>query len=735
MDREFSYLTRGTVAEGQYFIRLCTENSTSARTDGDYIVDNMSGKMMYDSQAMDQDFSLMPATQWVVEQLGCNSADNKTPYVKITNREYGNQVFEGQLYEVKTKDGKMAYKFIDKTYVNGYNDRGMFIKDSLSSNDIYIFTEVTSPIVKSMYHGYKKFTTDQLNNGVENNFTIKYNSFQNDNLYLKSALGSASMVAETGDATVYEIAEAAKIDEAGAIENVFGYPMDLKRTAYTLKVKDSNLIDNEKVYIALKKNATDGKWYYAAVKEAEIDGENVKEAFFYLKADQIHKDAAGNVTDTCYVLVDVVNTDNRLTLSNGWSKANVVDGLGLLRYSDLNDNPEDRASAFYFQNMVRKQYIDMTEDYDMPMNNIVKIYRKSGNAFEYLYEDTGDNNNVSASQDIADVNFLGIENKGIAKEDVAALYVDKVQSSKSYMPQYLFAVDVDSVADGFVCNNKTHGYWKTEAEAKAADENHYVAYNGYVAGRFLVNFTDSISGATNLMKDADLFKFDSYTRLGFVEGVHQVAEDSTEILYILDKGKTLAEIATIDNNSEDGKTVLDFESLKANSTANILDGTHKNYAFSLRKINDQEYETSAASEGFLMESNGEHSGVGSFEGAWVKIHNGIPVLAQITKAGNHEDAATSIHEVINQSQIFYFGETTDIPTANEEIAVEGVKVIAGEGFVTVKGATGKKITIANVLGQTVAKTVASSDDVQIAAPAGVVVVAVEGEAATKAIVK
>ena len=50
-------------------------------------------------------------------------------------------------------------------------------------------------------------------------------------------------------------------------------------------------------------------------------------------------------------------------------------------------------------------------------------------------------------------------------------------------------------------------------------------------------------------------------------------------------------------------------------------------------------------------------------------------------------------------------------------------------------AAGKTVTIVNVLGQTVANTVVSSDNATIAAPAGVVIVTVEGEAAVKAIVK
>ena len=73
-------------------------------------------------------------------------------------------------------------------------------------------------------------------------------------------------------------------------------------------------------------------------------------------------------------------------------------------------------------------------------------------------------------------------------------------------------------------------------------------------------------------------------------------------------------------------------------------------------------------------------------------------------------------------------------TANEAIEATGVQVIGGQGAVTVQGAAGKVVTVANILGQTIANQVAASDNVTIAAPAGIVVVAVEGEA-TKVVVK
>lgn len=99
---------------------------------------------------------------------------------------------------------------------------------------------------------------------------------------------------------------------------------------------------------------------------------------------------------------------------------------------------------------------------------------------------------------------------------------------------------------------------------------------------------------------------------------------------------------------------------------------------------------------------------------------------------------TELHQLsqlVNQAQIFNLGETEEEATANEDIITSSISVIAGNGVVTVKGAAGKNVVITNVLGQTVANTVVASDEAQISTPAGVVVVAVEGEAAVKAIVK
>ena len=80
--------------------------------------------------------------------------------------------------------------------------------------------------------------------------------------------------------------------------------------------------------------------------------------------------------------------------------------------------------------------------------------------------------------------------------------------------------------------------------------------------------------------------------------------------------------------------------------------------------------------------------------------------------------------------------TTSTPTSNDKIAAESaISVIANDGTVTIQGAAGKSVVISNILGKVVAETVLTSDNATIAVPAGIVAVAVEGEAAVKVVVK
>lgn len=97
---------------------------------------------------------------------------------------------------------------------------------------------------------------------------------------------------------------------------------------------------------------------------------------------------------------------------------------------------------------------------------------------------------------------------------------------------------------------------------------------------------------------------------------------------------------------------------------------------------------------------------------------------------------TSTVPALDNALKFVFGEPNkDIVTSNDDISADAVSVIASEGQVNVYGAAGKKVVITNLVGQVIANEILSSDNATISVPAGMVVVAVEGEKAVKAIVK
>jgi hypothetical protein len=151
---------------------------------------------------------------------------------------------------------------------------------------------------------------------------------------------------------------------------------------------------------------------------------------------------------------------------------------------------------------------------------------------------------------------------------------------------------------------------------------------------------------------------------------------------------------------------------------------HKDFVFSMRFYERFDYEH------FLLESETTNRDVltgrmiAPMQGGWVTKHNDEMIILR-----------GPYNQVIHKAERWNTEPTTDPPVANDEIAAAVVKVIAGEGSVTILNAAGKSVTISNVLGQTVASAVLTSDNATIAAPKGILVVAVAGENAVKAVVK
>ena len=197
-------------------------------------------------------------------------------------------------------------------------------------------------------------------------------------------------------------------------------------------------------------------------------------------------------------------------------------------------------------------------------------------------------------------------------------------------------------------------------------------------GRFLVSFADSAILKANI--HANEWLYDGEAKLGFVEGFHTANN--------LELPATKAKIGVRTSDPKFGKYA--FRIVDNSTDAFVIETAHK-----------------------VIEVGGKVTT------GYIRIVNGNVVVTTD----------------INEAEVFNLTATDQTPTANEAISAAAVTVVAGEGNVTIAGAAGKKVVIANILGQTIANTVLTSDNATIAAPAGVVVVAVEGEAAVKAIVK
>lgn len=134
----------------------------------------------------------------------------------------------------------------------------------------------------------------------------------------------------------------------------------------------------------------------------------------------------------------------------------------------------------------------------------------------------------------------------------------------------------------------------------------------------------------------------------------------------------------------------------------------------------------------------------------IAVHHLLPQTAYTVRVRAFNECVGG--EEMIPSEDFYDFATSKTPTGsgdiyfdeadehgpsvgNESINTTAVRVVGGEGKVTILNAAGKTVTVSNVLGQTVATTVLSSDNETIDAPAGIVVVAIESETAVKAVVK
>ncbi len=350
-----------------------------------------------------------------------------------------------------------------------------------------------------------------------------------------------------------------------------------------------------------------------------------------------------------------------------------------------------------------------------PLN--LKFFRFNNDA-EYLFENYSSANKYRDGLKDNSISFLGVNNAYQFEENETrsyTMYVDTAYvRNNTRMPQYLIAVKPEFVeGDTTLCDASTHQH-ATPEEALACE--HTQIKVGFTRAMYLFNAQDSIDAANYDYQGKAAYGAQGYTRLAFKDAVH-----AGDTLYILNPGVTTDQLKATD--LKDGDLFADKIFLG--------DNKHKNVVFSFRLIDSD-------NNRFLIESESEENGaavlnkdlsnvsIAPMAGGWVKVQNGVPVIAR------YQD----FNEAIAQADVFDVNDEIKYDAVdNENIAVEGVSVVAGNGQVTIMGAAGKNVTITNILGKVIANQTIASDNATIAVPAGIVAVAVEGEAAVKAIVK
>ncbi len=344
---------------------------------------------------------------------------------------------------------------------------------------------------------------------------------------------------------------------------------------------------------------------------------------------------------------------------------------------------------------------------------------------DYLYEDAHSVYSATKKQNAAgysDINFAGVENaddaiKNKDKDQVYkrhidtdwAIYVDTAYVNRGtgvIKPQYLLVVGPEFGWMG--CSNC--------GEVELSKR--------YVYGRFLRNETDSARtdpklGSESAIRDRNYILPTKWDRLAFTPAIH-----AGDTLYVLN-GRPITDFY---QKAANGDVYLNYKKLNNDKRVKKVDlgnNLHKDEVFSFRFVTKGGQHDNKQ---FMIESETWNRGAGRMiapmQGGWIKIQNGVPVISR----GSYYDAIT-------EAEKWNVRKTDKRPLANKEVATTNVVVTAGVGNVTVLNASGKAVTVSNILGQTVAKAVLASDNETIAAPQGVVIVSIEGESAVKAVVK
>ena len=639
----------------------------------------------------EQNVMHMPAYQWVVLKTKTSEYFLSTSPVNVTNREY--PLLKNPAYNTTDKVLKNGASW-QLTQAEGSK---LYYCKALSSDSLVITKITDKNILGDKYLGYKYLTDDEL---MITNYAFNYFNPYTMDKYIAQVEGNTTLNALQEEATFFELV---KQNDNKTV--AYGYTVDatvqarieglaqLERATYQIKAgKNMIAVGKENRYV-LTENLAPATFYFKENNETE------KGCYYaFIDADDVEKDTKGNV----------LSFNNKLGVADQSLKALLQEQvIEEVRTSAFRIGLADQPLYRRFNHVELDGAVEGNED----ATKLLKF--KEAYVGDYLMDET--NKNFMRE----DMDYLGIGAKNIAKAGLSFnVRPFNIGKSAQYQikPQYLVYVSEteNKGTEGKPCDATNHKHMNANGEPCGPED--------------CIHATPAVPAeAKDVVKGEELYHFGKYHRVGFVDAVEQ---DS--VLYIL--GEHFENVATKDLSMEDIKKVVKGINLKVA----VTEDTHHNYTWSFRYIDPAKAANEVEEDrAFLIESNVEPKGnkgesIAPTNAAWLKNQNNCLVLSD-PEESEFEEAKTGGDNAL----IFNIekGSADDMATDNEEIATSEVTVIAGEGNVTIAGAAGKKVVVSNILGQVVANTVITSDNATIAAPAGVVVVAVEGEEAVKAIIK
>ena len=786
----FSGLKPTTLADGVYLIKYKTTGGNTKRgQNGLYALANLAGEFGWAEQAVNQEFKHMPAAQWAIVKNGTSS----TAPVTVKNREFP-ELSESavalnnktvQLYAVDGSDDVFFYNgtVADTLSVTKVEDSlakdlklgYRYVSEDSAKVQTYVFNYLHG-LALDKYLNVDESAVRVDENGEKANFRLRIVAKDDHYGVGDSLVRNVYYIEKNGGYLTYS--ESSKKYEIGSTPQPFF-------------LKENNCIDGKHYYALVEANI---RYYnvnaanafyepkYAGLKntdQVEVNGAKVivptltvnsSSPLFdkdgkYLVEDNSNIEKAyaykANSTTGIIELAEISFTNG---LNSSYYNSNAAQNGKKVSVDDNSLNLTQGSTDDKFENGLNREirtsaFAVVTDD--------SPLYRRFNNtalgesntdacdslAFvesvrgEYLMDEWNKN-----LQDKV-VNYAGIWNQGKA-DGKLFFHIDTAwvnRGAGNIKPQYLIStahVDVPGTP-GVPCTYAHNHYDNNGKLVDAAHCGHATPANaGYHYGKYLVNFSDSAQIVIDRKASANPYMLSTsgsvnsaYTRVGFVEAIHM-----GDSLYVLTNGFEKMAPADLDTAA----IIANYKKAGLERfIVNLAGDNHKNVTWSFRYVNPDKA-GNVAEEGndnsFLIESNvyaanetyrtvkgDKDRAIAPIDAAaWLKMHNGCLVLTDkaatfsSTKTGGDGALVFNVQRMTEEDQFV---------TSNDEIATEGISIVAGNGTVTVQGAAGKSVVITNILGKVIAETVLTSDKATISVPAGIVAVAVDGEEAVKAIVK